>query len=200
MILWLAEIFFGFAVLTYIGSMLQKSREWLLFVLVVCDLCFALYYLFLDCYAAMCFNVFEGILVTCLYFFDKHKNNHTHVVVAACVVWCADVLVTVLTWTGPLQILSFCACSCFLLGLCLQRLLVTKILAVVSVTLATTYWFCVSTVFNGLVGVCMLCGAVAGFVVTLLSELKKRELQINHAKTVEQKTVRKIVVKKEKTA
>lgn len=200
MIFWLAEVFFALAVLAYIASMLQKSRKWLLFVLVACDFCFAAYYLFLDCFTAMCFNVFEGVLVICLYFFEKFKKSHTHVVVAASVVWIADVLATIFTWAGPLQIVSFLACSCFLLGLCLRRLLVTKILAMISIALATTYWFCVSTVFNGFVGVCMFAGATAGFVLTLLSELKKKELQTNHAKKMVQKTVTKTALKKEKTA
>lgn len=187
----LAHIFFVLALICYVTAMFQKTRKTFLFVIILCDITFALYYLFLDRYTPMILNSVEGVLMVCLYFIEKHHKSHKYVLVSVAITWAVYVTATILTWTDPLQLLSLCASTMFLLGLVFGKLVITKALDIVSSTCATIYWFCVSSVFTGCVGICLTIGVVAGFLKTLFFDLKKREIQSEHAKTVEQKTVTK---------
>ena len=199
----LSYVFFVFAIANYVGAMCQKTRKGLLFFIVVADICFALYYLFLERFAPVFFNVFEAILMLFLYLIEKHNKSFKYVIFAVTITWSADLLSLILTWTGPLQLLSFTASSMFFMGLLLRRLVFTKGFDVVSITCATIYWFCVSGIFTGIAGVLLFVGSIYGFVKTLVFEFKKKELQRTHAKTVEQKTVKKLPnsqIQTEKTA
>ena len=185
----LAHVFFCFAVLTYITAMLQKNRKTFLIVVIVCDLFWVLYYLFLDRYTPTILNAAEALLNVGLFFFEKYNKSRKWVLSAVGITWAVYITATILTWTGPLQLLSFFASSMFLLGLAVDRLVFTKIFHICSVSAATIYWFCVASIFTGCVGICMWIGTVVGFVRSLLFELNKRKLRAEHAKTVEQKSV-----------
>ncbi len=187
----LAHVFFVFALICNVTAMSQKTRKKFLFAIILCDITFALYYFFLGRYTPTILSCVEGVLMGCLYFFEKHHKSHKYVVVSVAITWAVYVTATILTWTDSLQLLSLCSSSLFLLGLVFNKLVITKAIDIVASTCVTIYWFCVSSIFTGCVGICLTMGVVAGFIKTLFFDLKKRKIQIEHAKTVEQKTVTK---------
>lgn len=157
--------------------MLTKKKRYLVSILFVSDVLFALHYLLLGGYSGAAIIMVDAIYLIATFILEKYKKNK-YVPYATIVSMCLIVLLTAKLWQGPISLLPMFAILFFLLGIMFKNMVIVKLGSIIRNTLNLIYMILLSSVLGAILQVCLITSSLIGMIISI-KYLKDKNLKLN---------------------
>ena len=174
MMFWLGEACFAFALLSYVFAVLQKRKVFLTLFFMLTNMFFCFHYLCFEKYGTLILLANEIVLLLVLFLFEKYKVSHIYTVLCCVIVFVADIIAIIFTWTEAISLMPLSASMVFLFSLAFRGVLITKISTLYSNTIYIIYLSLIGSYVAVGCQCFLLCGSIIGLAITIQDIKAKR--------------------------